>query len=288
MHLTRAGGQRRRHVRGDDGRAVVARHPEEHVWRAHQSGHDAVVVDVVAAHEHHRASGGHGLGRRPRRSRRALRRSSRTSRSRGDRPHRRTLASPRIRAWTATGEGAFLVGRLTAGLLWPRMLTFAQLSDPHLSSPAPVRATDLLGKRALGYLSWRLARRHRHLAEVLAALVQDLRAAQADHVVVTGDLTHLGLPHEFEQARRWLDALGPAPALSVVPGNHDAYARSEWRADDRPLGAVLRLRPGFRLGSRRRRRRARGGGVSQRPRARPRGLRRPLHGQALGAVARGG
>ena len=108
------------------------------------------------------------------------------------------------------------------------MLTFAQLSDPHLSCPAPVRAADLLGKRALSYLSWRLVRRRRHRTEVLAALVEDLRAAQADHVVVTGDLTHLGLPHEFEQARRWLDALGPSPALSVVPGNHDAYARSEW------------------------------------------------------------
>jgi 3',5'-cyclic AMP phosphodiesterase CpdA len=106
------------------------------------------------------------------------------------------------------------------------MLTFAQLSDPHLSCPAPVRAGDLLGKRALSYLSWRLVRRRRHRPEILAALVQDLRAAQADHVVVTGDLTHLGLPHEFAQARRWLDALGPAPALSVVPGNHDAYARS--------------------------------------------------------------
>ena len=123
---------------------------------------------------------------------------------------------------TAVCEGeALLFGRLTGGplltggLLWSCMLTFAQLSDPHLSCPAPLRATDLLGKRALGYLSWRLARRRRHLAGVLAALVQDLRAAQADHVVVTGDLTHLGLPHEFEQARRWLDALGPAPALSV-------------------------------------------------------------------------
>lgn len=113
------------------------------------------------------------------------------------------------------------------------MLTFAQLSDPHLSCPAPVQAGDLLGKRALSYLSWRLVRRRRHRPEVLAALVQDLRAAQPDHVVVTGDLTHLGLPHEFEQARRWLDALGPAPALSVVPGNHDACARSGW---DETLG----------------------------------------------------
>jgi 3',5'-cyclic AMP phosphodiesterase CpdA len=105
------------------------------------------------------------------------------------------------------------------------MLTFAHLSDPHLSSPEPVGMADLLGKRALGYLSWRLGRRHRHRPEVLAALVDDLRAARADHVVVTGDLTHLGLPHELEQARQWLGTLGPAPALSVVPGNHDVYAR---------------------------------------------------------------
>jgi 3',5'-cyclic AMP phosphodiesterase CpdA len=105
------------------------------------------------------------------------------------------------------------------------MLTFAHLSDPHLSSPAPVRLADLLGKRALGYLSWRLGRRRRHRPEVLAALVADLRAAGADHVVVTGDLTHLGLPQELEQARRWLDTLAPAAAVSVVPGNHDVYAR---------------------------------------------------------------
>ena len=137
-----------------------------------------------------------------------------------------------------------LVGGLTGGLLWPEMLTFAQLSDPHLSCPAPVRAGDLLGKRALGYLSWRLVRRRRHRPEVLAALVQDLRAAQVDHVVVTGDLTHLGLPHEFAQARRWLDALGPAPTLSVVPGNHDAYAGNGWEQTIRAWAPFFDSDPG--------------------------------------------
>ena len=168
------------------------------------------------------------------------------------------------------------------------MLTFAQLSDPHLSCPAPLRATDLLGKRALGYLSWRLARRRRHLAEVLAALVQDLRAAQADHVVVTGDLTHLGLPHEFEQARRWLDALGPAPALSVVPGNHDAYARSEWQQTIGRWAPFFDSDPGFDSAP------GAGGdaqGAAAFPSVRVRGpvvFVGSLHGQALGAVARGG
>jgi 3',5'-cyclic AMP phosphodiesterase CpdA len=60
-----------------------------------------------------------------------------------------------------------------------------------------------------------------------------VRAARPDHVVVTGDLTHLGLPHEFLQARHWLDALGPAAAISVVPGNHDVFPPGGW---ERTLG----------------------------------------------------
>lgn len=105
-------------------------------------------------------------------------------------------------------------------------LTFAHLSDPHLTSPAGVGIGDLLGKRALGYLSWRLRRRHRHRAHVLAALQRDLELTRPDHVVVTGDLTTLGLPAELDEARRWLEGLGPPARLTVVPGNHDAYAGS--------------------------------------------------------------
>lgn len=105
----------------------------------------------------------------------------------------------------------------------------AHLSDLHLSSLAGVSASALLDKRMLGYISWQLRRRHEHRTDVLDALRADLQAARLDHVAVTGDLTHLGLPQEFREAATWLARLGRPEAITVVPGNHDAYAPEAWR-----------------------------------------------------------
>jgi len=106
---------------------------------------------------------------------------------------------------------------------------FAQISDPHLSSLADVNWRDLLNKRILGYLSWRRKRRFEHRPEVLAALGRDLRDTGLDQLLVTGDLTHVGLPEEFRQARAWLRQLGDPAEVAVVPGNHDAYVATDWR-----------------------------------------------------------
>lgn len=105
---------------------------------------------------------------------------------------------------------------------------FAHLSDPHLTSLRNIRVRDLLNKRALGYLSWRLHRRFEYRAEVLAALVRDLRCTRPEHIIVTGDLTHLGLPCEFLEAKKWLHSLGPPSQVTVIPGNHDAYVGTDW------------------------------------------------------------
>lgn len=107
--------------------------------------------------------------------------------------------------------------------------TLAHLSDLHLTSLEGVRARTLLGKRMLGYLSWRLRRRHEHRSDVLDALRADLLSEHPDHIAVTGDLTHLGLPEEFRQAASWLAQLGASDAVTVIPGNHDAYVREPWR-----------------------------------------------------------
>ena len=106
--------------------------------------------------------------------------------------------------------------------------TFAQISDPHLSSLEGVRTRDLLNKRALGYLSWRRKRRFEHRAEVLQALQRDLRHFSLDQLLVTGDLTHIGLPQEFEQGRVWLQQLGEPGDVALVPGNHDTCVRTDW------------------------------------------------------------
>lgn len=108
------------------------------------------------------------------------------------------------------------------------MFTLAHLSDPHIAPMPPVRWRDLANKRLLGYLSWMRRRRHVHKREVLDALTRDLQAQAPDHTVVTGDLTNIALPAEFEQAAGWLQELGAPDAVTVVPGNHDASVTVAW------------------------------------------------------------
>jgi 3',5'-cyclic AMP phosphodiesterase CpdA len=80
-----------------------------------------------------------------------------------------------------------------------------------------------VNKRILGYLSWWRRRRRVHRVETLEAVVADMRHSAPDHVAVTGDLTHVGLPDECGAALRWLESLGIAQRVSLVPGNHDRY-----------------------------------------------------------------
>jgi 3',5'-cyclic AMP phosphodiesterase CpdA len=108
------------------------------------------------------------------------------------------------------------------------VFTLAHLSDPHLSSPEGAHLSEFLNKRISGYLSWWLHRRHEHRGEVIEALERDLAATGPDHIVITGDLTHLGLPNEFQMVEKWLRSLGPPGRVTLVPGNHDAYIGTPW------------------------------------------------------------
>ena len=101
----------------------------------------------------------------------------------------------------------------------------AHLSDPHLSSLEGVAWSQLMSKRALGYWSWRRRRRYVHKREALDRVVADLLATAPDLVLISGDLTHIGLPAECETAARWLDGL-PRP-ICLVPGNHDRYVADD-------------------------------------------------------------
>lgn len=134
---------------------------------------------------------------------------------------------------------------------------FAQISDPHLSSLEGVSPWELLNKRALGYLSWRRKRRFEHRPEVLEALQRDLQHFELDQLLVTGDLTHIGLPQEFEQARNWLQQLGEPRKVALVPGNHDTCVAAPWdktfalwqdyMASDEPPASPATLFPNLRV-----------------------------------------
>jgi len=103
-------------------------------------------------------------------------------------------------------------------------MRLAHLSDWHTTSLDGAGVVPFLSKRLLGLVSWRIRRHTIHLPEVLAALFDDLRAQAPDHLAITGDLTNVGLEQEFREAAALLEELAPPDRVSLVPGNHDAYA----------------------------------------------------------------
>ncbi|MBI1731817.1 MAG: metallophosphoesterase [Gammaproteobacteria bacterium] len=104
----------------------------------------------------------------------------------------------------------------------------AHISDPHLTTLSGIRPADVRNKRILGYLSWLWRRRREHRREVLAKLIQDVESRRPDHVVITGDLTHVGTPSECAEAATWLQETSGRLPLTLIPGNHDRYVSAPW------------------------------------------------------------
>jgi 3',5'-cyclic AMP phosphodiesterase CpdA len=103
------------------------------------------------------------------------------------------------------------------------MFVLAHLSDLHMASQP--RLAELAGKRGLGFINWQRKRKYIHRPEVLDAIARDLKVQTVDHIAVTGDLVNFSLADEYKRARAWLDRLGPAQDVTVIPGNHDVYVR---------------------------------------------------------------
>lgn len=99
----------------------------------------------------------------------------------------------------------------------------AHLSDAHIGPIPRPRLRELMGKRATGYANWLHKRARQHDMDLLARLVEDLKAQAPDHVAMTGDIVNIGLPAEIAKAEEWLRLLGRPDEVSFSPGNHDAY-----------------------------------------------------------------
>jgi len=102
-------------------------------------------------------------------------------------------------------------------------IRFAHLSDWHATTLAGAGPAVLRGKRLSGFLSWAFSRRRHHSPAILEAALRDVATLGVDHVLVTGDLTHVSLPAEFAAARAQLERLGPPSRVFLIPGNHDCY-----------------------------------------------------------------
>src|SRR5918997_3609362 len=103
------------------------------------------------------------------------------------------------------------------------MFRLGHISDVHLGAVPDLRLRDYASKRIVGFTNWRRNRAGAMTAETLDRLVADLRGQNPDHIAVTGDLTNIAMREEFENARLWLEALGPPEHVTAIPGNHDSY-----------------------------------------------------------------
>ncbi len=103
------------------------------------------------------------------------------------------------------------------------------ISDPHVGPVLRPRWRELAGKRFTGYINWRRGRHLIHDMAMLERITADLLAHQPDHVALTGDLVNIGLESEFVTAQRYIERVGGAEFVSVIPGNHDVYVRSSFK-----------------------------------------------------------
>ena len=74
-----------------------------------------------------------------------------------------------------------------------------------------------------------------HLAELSQGVLKLVAEEQPDLVGISGDLTQRAKPHQFREAREFVDRI-PVPTL-VVPGNHDVPLYRFWERFGNPYGA---------------------------------------------------
>jgi 3',5'-cyclic AMP phosphodiesterase CpdA len=122
----------------------------------------------------------------------------------------------------------------------------AHLSDVHMLDARPGRSRTEWSMRHR-FLSFGrpldVQGRRRKLAHALSAA----RRVGAAHVVISGDLTEVGSPGEYETLAEVLHESPFTPGrITLVPGNHDLYSMPNgWRwALDGPLSAFARTSAG--------------------------------------------
>jgi 3',5'-cyclic AMP phosphodiesterase CpdA len=105
------------------------------------------------------------------------------------------------------------------------MRRIAHISDPHILAPQSKR--DGHGLR-LRYLNLGRPIDGDERKTKLRRALETAKKTGADHFVISGDLTELGTAREFEEFAGLLDeAALPADAVTLVPGNHDAYSSAD-------------------------------------------------------------
>jgi len=116
-------------------------------------------------------------------------------------------------------------------------------SDFHVLTDYASASFKQLGWRRLPALAeLSLNQRGKHFAHAkrnVSRLVEEALRLQVEHVVVSGDLTGYAMEDEFSEVARLLEGLLSPSRLTVVPGNHDCYARDSYALFTKYFGSLL-------------------------------------------------
>lgn len=96
------------------------------------------------------------------------------------------------------------------------------ISDLHF--PKRIPYFSLRGKAIVGYLNYRLRRRSKYPIHLIQTLVKHIKSLEYDALVISGDLTNVSHPDEFEYAKEILDPILDERTF-MIPGNHDRYQK---------------------------------------------------------------
>ncbi|MGL4854526.1 MAG: metallophosphoesterase family protein [Lentisphaeria bacterium] len=106
-------------------------------------------------------------------------------------------------------------------------MKIVHFSDPHAGG-WPSSGSAFFDKRIIGALNYNLRRRKHFKLEVLEQAVARILFINPQVVIITGDITSIGDPNEFQTAMQILAPLVESIAhVFYVPGNHDCYVKNK-------------------------------------------------------------
>ncbi|MCC5815176.1 MAG: metallophosphoesterase [Leptospira sp.] len=97
------------------------------------------------------------------------------------------------------------------------------ISDLHF--PTKLNPYALRKKSLIGYVNYAFRRRKKH--QLYRALLESIQSMEYDCLIISGDITNISHPKEFQEARKILDPVLDERAF-VIPGNHDRYTKESF------------------------------------------------------------
>ena len=118
----------------------------------------------------------------------------------------------------------------------PKEITIIHISDLHFTNNQNLwrgflENRQFFSKRHIGWLNYRLRRRHSFDPSIRDRLLEKLKSIHWDYLIVTGDITTIALKREFAEARKQMSPLIEQGSVLLTAGNHDRYVKNRSSID---------------------------------------------------------